>query len=87
MEKFVYLIINLSMWVITVWAIIPIIIDDITIDSIIARLSLVSACIANLFQKKKKINISLFVVSIILIITATIVKISVSYTHLTLPTT
>lgn len=75
MEKFVYLIINLSMWVITVWAIIPIIIDDITIDSIIARLSLVSACIANLFQKKKKINISLFVVSIILIITATIVKI------------
>ncbi|EJW96577.1 hypothetical protein, membrane [gut metagenome] len=75
MEKFVYLIINLSMWVITVWAIIPIIIDDITIDSIIARLSLISACIANLFQKKKKINISLFIVSIILIITATIIKI------------
>ena len=33
------------MWIIVVWAIVPIIIDDITIDSIIARLGLGSASI------------------------------------------
>lgn len=74
MERFIYLIINFSIWIIVVWTIVPIIIDDLTIDSIIARLGLGSACIANLFQKKKKINISLFIVSIVLIITATIIK-------------
>ena len=73
MERFIYLIINFSIWIIVVWTIVPIIIDDLTIDSIIARLGLGSACIANLFQKK--INISLFIVSIVLIITATIIKI------------
>lgn len=75
MERFIYLIINFSIWIIVVWTIVPIIIDDLTIDSIIARLGLGSACITNLFQKKKKINISLFIVSIVLIITATIIKI------------
>lgn len=75
MERFIYLIINFSIWIIVVWTIVPIIVDDLTIDSIIARLGLGSACIANLFQKKKKINISLFIVSIVLIITATIIKI------------
>ena len=75
MERFIYLIINFSIWSIVVWTIVPIIIDDLTIDSIIARLGLGSACIANLFQKKKKINISLFIVSIVLIITATIIRI------------
>ena len=75
MERFIYLIINFSIWIIVVWTIVPIIIDDLTIDSIIARLGLESACIANLFQKKKKINISLFIVSIVLIITATIIRI------------
>ena len=75
MERFIYLIINFSIWIIVVWTIVPIIIYDLTIDSIIARLGLGSACIANLFQKKKKINISLFIVSIVLIITATIIKI------------
>lgn len=75
MERFIYLIINFSIWIIVVWTIVPIIIDDLTIDSIIARLGLGAACIANLFQKKKKINISLFIVSIVLIITATIIKI------------
>ena len=75
MERFIYLIINFSIWIIVVWTIVPIIIDDLTIDSIIARLGLGSACIAYLFQKKKKINISLFIVSIVLIITATIIKI------------
>ena len=75
MERFIYLIINFSIWIIVVWTIVPIIIDDLTIDSIIARLGLGSACIDNLFQKKKKINISLFIVSIDLIITATIIKI------------
>lgn len=63
------------MWAIAAWAIVPIIIDDITIDSIVARLGLAFACIANLFQKKQKIKISLFTVSIILIIIATIIKI------------
>lgn len=52
MERFIYLIINFSIWIIVVWTIVPIIIDDLTIDSIIARLGLGSACIANLFQKK-----------------------------------
>ena len=75
MERFIYLIINFSIWIIVVWTIVPIIIEDLTIDSIIARLGLGSACIANLFQKKKKINISLFIVSIVLIITATIIRI------------
>ena len=75
MERFIYLIINFSIWIIVVWTIVPIIIVDLTIDSIIARLGLGSACIANLFQKKKKINISLFIVSIVLIITATIIRI------------
>lgn len=75
MERFIYLIINFSIWIIVVWTIVPIIIDDLTIDSIIARLGLGSACIANLFQKKKKINISLSIVSIVLIITATIIRI------------
>ena len=75
MERFIYLIINFSIWIIVVWTIVPIIIDDLTIDSIIARLGLGSACTANLFQKKKKINISLFIVSIVLIITATIIRI------------
>ena len=75
MERFIYLIINFSIWIIVVWTIVPIIIDDLTIDSIIARLGLGSACIANLFQKKKKINISLFIVSMVLIITATIIRI------------
>ena len=75
MERFIYLIINFSIWIIVVWTIVPIIIDDLTIDSIIARLGLGSACIANLFQKKKKINISLFIVSIVLIITTTIIRI------------
>ena len=75
MERFIYLIINFSIWIIVVWTIVPIIIDDLTIDSIIARLGLGSACIANLFQKKKKINISLFIVSTVLIITATIIRI------------
>ena len=75
MERFIYLIINFSIWIIVVWTIVPIIIDDLTIDSIIARLGLGSACIANLFQKKKKMNISLFIVSIVLIITATIIRI------------
>ena len=75
MERFIYLIINFSIWIIVVWTIVPIIIDDLTIDSIISRLGLGSACIANLFQKKKKINISLFIVSIVLIITATIIRI------------
>lgn len=75
MERFIYLIINFSIWIIVVWTIVPIIIDNLTIDSIIARLGLGSACIANLFQKKKKINISLFIVSIVLIITATIIRI------------
>ena len=75
MERFIYLIINFSIWIIVVWTIVPIIIDDLTIDSIIARLGLGSACIANLYQKKKKINISLFIVSIVLIITATIIRI------------
>ena len=75
MERFIYLIINFSIWIIVVWTIVPIIIDDLTIDSIIARLGLGSACIVNLFQKKKKINISLFIVSIVLIITATIIRI------------
>lgn len=75
MERFIYLIINFSIWIIVVWTIVPIIIDDLTIDSIIARLGLGSACIANLFHKKKKINISLFIVSIVLIITATIIRI------------
>ena len=75
MERFIYLIINFSIWIIVVWTIVPIIIDDLTIDSIIARLGLGSACIANLFQKKKKINISLFIVSLVLIITATIIRI------------
>lgn len=51
MERFIYLIINFSIWIIVVWTIVPIIIDDLTIDSIIARLGLGSACIANLFQK------------------------------------
>ena len=60
MERFIYLIINFSIWIIVVWTIVPIIIDDLTIDSIIARLGLGSACIANLFQKKKKINILLY---------------------------
>lgn len=50
MERFIYLIINFSIWIIVVWTIVPIIIDDLTIDSIIARLGLGSACIANLFQ-------------------------------------
>lgn len=54
MERFIYLIINFSIWIIVVWTIVPIIIDDLTIDSIIARLGLGSACIANLFQKKKE---------------------------------
>ena len=63
MERLVYLISNLSMWAIAAWAIVPIIIDDITIDSIVARLGLVFACIANLFQKKKKIKISFFIIS------------------------
>ena len=63
------------MIIIAIWAITPIIIDDITIDSTVARLGLISVCIANLFQKKKKVKNSLFVVSIILIITATIIKI------------
>ena len=75
MERFIYLIINFSIWIIVLLTIVPIIIDDLTIDSIIARLGLGSACIANLFQKKKKINISLFIVSIVLIITATIIRI------------
>lgn len=75
MERFIYLIINFSIWIIVVWTIVPIIIDDLTIDSIIARLGLGSACIANLFHLLKKINISLFIVSIVLIITATIIKI------------
>jgi hypothetical protein len=73
MERLLYFITNISMIIIAIWAITPIIIDDITIDSTVARLGLISACIANLFQKKVK-N-SLFVVSIILIITATIIKI------------
>ena len=75
MERFIYLIINFSIWIIVVWTIVPIIIDDLTIDSIIARLGLGSACIANIYQKKKKINISLFIVSIVLIITASIIRI------------
>ena len=54
MERFIDLIINFSIWIIVVWTIVPIIIDDLTIDSIIARLGLGSACIANLFQKKRK---------------------------------
>lgn len=62
------------MWAIAAWAIVPIIINDITIDSIVARLGLSFACIVNLFQKKK-IKISLFTVSIILIIIATVIKI------------
>lgn len=75
MERLLYFITNISMIIIAIWAITPIIIDDITIDSTVARLSLISACIANLFQKKKKVKNSLFVVSIILIITATVIKI------------
>lgn len=78
MRKFLYmttLIVKLSMIIIAVWAIVPIITDNITIDSIVARLGLVSACIANLFHKKKKIKILLFLVSIILIVIATIMKI------------
>lgn len=59
MERFIYLIINLSMWIIVVWAIVPIIIDDITIDSIIARLGLGSACIANFRRKRISIYHSL----------------------------
>ena len=58
MERFLYLITSISMIIIAIWAITPIIIDDITIDSTVARLGLISACIANLFQKKKKIKIS-----------------------------
>lgn len=75
MERLLYFITNISMIIIAIWAITPIIIDDITIDSTVARLGLISACIANLFQKKKKVKISLFIVSIILIITATVIKI------------
>lgn len=75
MERFLYLITSILMIIIAIWAITPIIINDITIDSTAARLGLISACVANLFQKKKKIKISLFIVSIILIITATIIKI------------
>lgn len=33
MERFIYLIINFSIWIIVVWTIVPIIIDDLTIDS------------------------------------------------------
>ena len=47
MERFIYLIINFSIWIIVVWTIVPIIIDDLTIDSIIARLGLGSACFEN----------------------------------------
>lgn len=54
MERFIYLIINISMWIIVVWAIVPIIIDDITIDSIIARLGLGSACPLICFRRKRK---------------------------------
>lgn len=60
MERFIYLIINFSIWIIVVWTIVPIIIDDLTIDSIIARLGLGSAFVS---EKKENQYITLYCIN------------------------
>lgn len=57
---------------IAVWVIISVFFENLTIDSMVTRLGLASACIANLFSNKK-IKIPLLIIAFILIIVATFI--------------
>nr|WP_262910963.1 hypothetical protein [Phocaeicola dorei] len=63
------------MTAIALWNIVSAFLGNITVDSMIARLGMASACVANLFSGHRSIRMLLFVVAVILIIAATVIYI------------
>ncbi len=64
---------NAALAIIALWVIIPVFFEGVTIDSVVARFGMASACIANLFSKYPKIKILLFMIAFILIAVATLI--------------
>lgn len=66
---------NTILIAIAAWFVITSIFENITIDSMLARIAVSLACIGNLFSKHQKIEILFFIIAFILIAIATFIYI------------
>ena len=72
LDKILCLSANAILTIIALWSIASVFFENATIDSIIARFSVASACMANLFSKHRLIRIIfLLIMAFVLIIVAT----------------
>lgn len=73
LDKILCLSANAILTIIALWSIASVFFENATIDSIIARFSVASACIcmANLFSKHRLIRIIFLIMAFVLIIVAT----------------
>lgn len=63
---------NIVLAILALWVIIPVFLAEMTIDSVVARFGMASACIANLFSKHRPIQVMLIIVAFLLMIVATV---------------
>lgn len=66
---------NTILMAIAAWFVITPIVENITIDSMLARFAVSLACIGNLFQSTKKLRYCFFIIAFILIAIATFIYI------------
>ena len=71
LDKILCLSANAILTIIALWSIASVFFENVTIDSIIARFSVASACMANLFSKHHLIRIIFLIMAFVLIIVAT----------------
>ena len=71
LDKILCLSANAILTIIALWSIASVFFENATIDSIIARFSVASACMANLFSKHRLIRIIFLIMAFVLIIVAT----------------
>lgn len=67
--------VNAVLTIIVLWVIIPVFLENTTIDSKVARFGMAFACVANLFSKHLPIRILLFIIAFILITISTVIYI------------
>ena len=72
LDKILCLSANAILTIIALWSIASVFFENATIDSIIARFSVASACMANLFSKHRLIRIFLIMAFVLIIVATTL---------------
>lgn len=75
LDKRLGLIRNIIWIVIALWLVVTAIVENVSLDSMLARFAVGLACISDLFSKHQKVRVLLFIIAFVLIAIATFIYI------------